>query len=117
MKRRSLLAVTLAILVVSCDAEPPAPTPPRLLAADKMVGALHISWENPTSGCDAIELERRYDGTKVAGFALLHKLSGAADNKHDATATEDLTYGYRLRCEKATRYSAYSNELSANPQR
>src|SRR4051812_28552640 len=94
-----------------CSAADPGLEAPRLLAAEKMVGALHVSWVNPPVGCDVIEIERRSagsDGHTAADFAVLYTVPGPADNKHDATATDDLTYTYRLRCQKTGRYSGYS---------
>lgn len=121
---RALLAgaclVPLLVGVGRGEAAPPAIQAPRLVAAEKMVGSLHVSWTNPSGECDAIELERKstaLDGRVIADFALLYTLPGVADNKHDATATEDQTYTYRARCRKSERYSDYSNEVAANPTR
>ena len=123
--RRSFVAAWLiaALALASgagCDAEPPELEPPRLVLAEKMLGALHLTWVNPAPLCDAVEIERRTttpDGAVTSGFALVYSVPGVADNKHDGAATEDVTYGYRLRCQKAGRFSSYSNELSANPRR
>ena len=69
------VAASICLLAsVGCSAEGPSLQAPRLLAAEKMVGALHVSWVNPTAGCDAIEMERRStkaDGNVVADFALV----------------------------------------------
>jgi hypothetical protein len=107
-------------LSLGCASADPVVAPPRLLGAEKMLGSLHVSWTNPAQGCDTVELERQTtatDGKITAAFALLYTLPGAADNKHDATATEDVSYAYRLRCLKSGRYSEYSNEIAANPTR
>jgi hypothetical protein len=113
--------ISLAFLACSSDNDPPPPPPPaapRLVEAAEMEGAVHLTWDNQEPACDNIEVERKAaspDGKPVAEYAVVYTLPGAADNKHDATAVAGATYTYRLRCKKASLYSAYSNELSATP--
>lgn len=83
-----------------------------------MMGALHVMWANPAVGCESIELERKAtmaDGTVHEEYAVAFTLPGAADNKHDTAATEDMDYTYRLRCKIGGTYSKYSNEMTQNP--
>lgn len=85
-----------------------------------MMGALHVMWTNPEAGCDSIEVERKAamaDGSVHEPYAVAFTLPGAADNKHDTTATDDMDYTYRLRCKKSDKYSTYSNEVSKNPKK
>jgi hypothetical protein len=95
----------------------PAATPtvkaPTIQQIMKMAGALHVSWTNAEPSCDAIELERM---TSTVAWKVVATLPGEADNKHDATATGATMYTYRVRCKKASVYSAYSNEMSASPK-
>lgn len=112
------LIFAIVITTVGCTAtvdQSQAALAPKLVSVEPMVGSLHVSWQNQ-SACDVIELERTNPGTPMmASFTLLYKLPGAADNKHDATATQPLTYTYRARCARGGQYSAYSNELSGDP--
>lgn len=118
---RVLVTAGLFFGVVACSSDdgPAVPKAPRASEAVKMAGSLHVTWVNEEPSCDSIELERRTTspaGQVVADFAVLYRLPGAVDNKHDGTATDDATYTYRLRCLKAGQYSPYSNEISANPR-
>lgn len=90
---------------------------PKIDMVEKMMGALHVMWTNNETSCDSIELERQATmGTMVhEKYKVIVSLPGEADNKHDTTATEDMTYSYRLRCKKGADYSPYSNEMSGNP--
>jgi hypothetical protein len=90
-----------------------APEAPALKSVAKMMGALHVTWTNPASGCDTIEGERK---TATDPYALAFTVPGEADNKHDTAATAATTYTYRLRCKKGGVYSAYSAEMSGNPR-
>lgn len=92
---------------------PPAAAGPKLVSVAKMMGALHVTWTLPDA-CDGIELERK-DGD--AAFAVAFELPGTVDNKHDVKATADMVYAYRARCRSGDTYSAYSNEMSRNPQK
>ena len=111
------------------DPAPADPTPaapaavvvkaPKVDEVAKMAGALHVMWTNAEAACDAIEGERQAkmsDGTIMEKYKVAFTVPGEADNKHDTTATDAMTYTYRLRCKKGTTYSAYSNELSGNPK-
>lgn len=119
---RALVTAGLVLGASGCsssedgDATPKAP---RMEEAIKMAGSLHVTWVNEEPACDGVELERRTTspaGQVVADFAVVYRLPGAVDNKHDGTATEDATYTYRARCVKAGQTSPYSNEVSANPK-
>jgi hypothetical protein len=99
--------------------DPPADAPaipaPSMDGIMKMSGALHAVWTLPTSvTCDKVTLERK---TSTTDFAVAYTLPGDTDNKHDAQATQDTTYTYRVQCFVGDRASAYSNEKSANPKR
>ena len=87
-------------------------TPPHLDELVKMGGALHLMWTNVQPDCDAVRIERKTD---VDGWAEKFSVPGTVDNKMDGLATGDVTYTYRLRCEKGGALSAYSNELAKNP--
>ncbi len=122
---RALVTAGLVLGVFGCSSEDGdatlagAPKAPRMEEAIKMAGSLHVTWVNEEPACDGVELERRTTspaGQVVADFAVVYRLPGAVDNKHDGTATEDATYTYRARCVKAGQTSAYSNEISANPK-
>lgn len=93
---------------------------PTLDAVEKMAGALHVMWANPKTACDKIEGERQAkmaDGTVHEAYKVVFTVAGEADNKHDTTATDDMSYTYRLRCKKGEAYSPYSNEKSGNPKK
>jgi hypothetical protein len=100
---------------------PPAVTPkaPTIDGIMKMAGALHVMWTNPTPACDTIEGERQAtmaDGSIMEKYKVVFTVPGEADNKHDTTATDAMTYSYRLRCKKGGTYSAYSNEMTGKPK-
>ena len=82
-----------------------------LMKVMPMEGALHLEWMNVQPDCDAVEAERKTEET----FAQIFSVPGSVDNKMDTTATENMTYTYRLRCKKGASFSDYSEELSANP--
>lgn len=90
----------------------PALLAPTLDAVNLMMGGLHVLWTNNQTDCDTIEGERKKPSTE---YEVVFTLPGEADNKHDASATQDVEYTYRVRCLKGEAYSAYSNELSQNP--
>jgi hypothetical protein len=79
----------------------------------QMEGALHVTWTNNQSDCDTVEGESKMMGMGDYGGAF--SVPGTVDNKMDAKATENMMYMYRLRCKKGGSYSAYSNEMGANP--
>lgn len=87
---------------------------PKITEVMKMMGSLHVMWERPKETCDSVLVERK-DGD--AEFKVVYTLPGAADNKHDASATADMTYTYRARCKVGAEYTEYSNEMSGNPMK
>jgi hypothetical protein len=100
---------------------PPAATPkaPTIDGVMKMQGALHVTWTNPAPACDTVEGERQAkmaDGSIMEKYKVVFTVPGEADNKHDTTATDAMTYSYRLRCKKGDAYSAYSNEMTGTPK-
>lgn len=101
---------------------PPAaatPTAPTIQTVEKMQGALHVMWMNPTPACDTVEGERQAtmpDGTIMEKYKVVFTVPGEADNKHDTSATDAMTYSYRLRCKTGTVYSGYSNVVAGNPK-
>lgn len=86
---------------------------PEITRMMKMTGSLHVSWKLPAE-CDQVELERK-DG--AAEYKVVFTLPGTVDNKHDGTATKDMTYTYRARCSLGSDYTEYSNEMSGNPMK
>ena len=95
-----------------------APKAPTLMTVEKMQGALHVMWTNPTPACDTVEGERQAtmpDGTLMEKYKVVFSVPGEADNKHDTTATDAMNYSYRLRCKTGSVYSPYSNEVVGNP--
>ncbi len=95
-----------------------APKAPQITEIMKMMGALHVNWTNNEPSCDTIEGERQAtmsDGSIMEKYKVVFSVPGEADNKMDSAATDNMKYTYRLRCKKGTTYSAYSNEMSANP--
>lgn len=101
---------------------PPAAAAPKAPTIDdvaKMQGALHVMWTNPTPACDMVEGERQAtmsDGSIMEKYKVVFTVPGEADNKHDMTATDAMTYSYRLRCKVGTVYSPYSNVATGNPK-
>lgn len=96
-----------------------APKAPTLMTVAKMQGALHVMWTNPTPACDTVEGERQAtmpDGTIMEKYKVVFTVPGEADNKHDTSATDAMTYSYRLRCKTGTVYSTYSNVVAGNPK-
>ena len=85
-----------------------------LKTVEKMDAALMVTWMNMESGCSAVEGERKM-GSEA--FKSVFSVPGDVDNKHDATATTDATYTYRVRCKKGESTSAWSNEMAMNPVR
>jgi hypothetical protein len=88
------------------------PQPPNLTSVEPMDGGLHITWENVTPDCDAIELDRNQDG---GAFATAYTVTGAAVDHHDTDVTPPSEYCYRARCIKADTPSTDSNELCGAP--
>lgn len=96
-----------------------APKAPTIDTVAKMQGALHVMWTNPTPACDTVEGERQAtmpDGTIMEKYKVVFTVPGEADNKHDTSATDAMTYSYRLRCKTGTVYSTYSNVVTGNPK-
>jgi hypothetical protein len=93
---------------------------PKIGEVAKMMDALHVMWTNQDTTCESIEGERQAtmaDGSVMEKYKVVFTVPGESDNKHDMTATEDMTYTYRLRCKKGDKYSAYSNEMGGNPKK
>jgi hypothetical protein len=96
-----------------------APKAPTLDTVAKMDGALHVMWTNPTPACDTVEGERQAtmpDGSVMEKYKVVFTVPGEADNKHDTSATDAMTYSYRLRCKVGAVYSMYSNVVAGNPK-
>ena len=108
----------VAVLLVACSSDDGGPTSgalqaPMLIEVAPMDGALHLTWMNMQADADSVEAERRMD---TGAFAAAFSVPGSVDNKMDALATDDMPYTYRLRAKKGAAFSAYSNELTANPR-
>jgi len=79
----------------------------------KMSGALHVTWQNVTTDCDAVHLLRNEDG---AAFAEAYTLAGSATSKHDTQAASGATtYCYKAQCDRGGVMSAESNEKCGSP--
>ncbi len=120
LQTAAVVFVTFALGCSSEDSSTSTPTAPTLQTVQKMDGALHVAWKNADSSCDSIEGESQgtmADGTIHHKYKVAFTVPGDVDNKHDTTATDDMTYTYRLRCKKGSTYSPYSNEISANPKK
>lgn len=74
---------------------------------------LHVTWTNVQSDCDEVEGERK---TASEAYAVVFTVPGEVDNEHDASATEQIEYTYRVRCRKGSDYSPYSNEVSGTAE-
>src|SRR4051794_27397709 len=83
------LSVAFVGLAACAAADPHGIRAPRIVSTEKMVGAIHVSWINDEPACDEIDVERseQFADGHVEAFAVLYRLPGAADNKHDVTAT------------------------------
>ena len=117
MRKLQTLGLTIGIVLAACssssnDEKTGGLEAPMLMKVMPMEGALHLEWMNMQKDCDAVEAERKMPGET---FTQAFSVPGTVDNKMDATATDNRTYTYRLRCKKAETFSAYSEELSANP--
>jgi hypothetical protein len=86
---------------------------PMLMEVTPMEGALHLAWMNVQHDCDSIEAERKME--HQTSFELAFSVPGEVDNEMDTAATDNMMYAYRMRCKRGTKYSSYSNEMSANP--
>jgi hypothetical protein len=71
-----------------------------------------VIWENVTTDCDMIELDRNKDG---GAYATAYTLTGAATSQHDSAATAPGMYCYKARCLKADQMSPDSNEMCGTP--
>jgi hypothetical protein len=72
---------------------------------------LRLLWETPVA-CDEVEGERR---TAATSYEAVFTVPGTDTAFVDGEAYLDQTYTYRLRCKRGSSFSAYSNELTANP--
>jgi hypothetical protein len=91
---------------------------PKISSVGKMMGALHVMWTNQDTTCESVVGERKAEmasGMVHEEFKEVFTVPGEADNKHDTSATDDMTYTYRLRCKKGTAFSDFSNTMSGNP--
>ena len=86
---------------------------PAITQVVPMAGALHVTWTNNQTDCDTVEGESKMMG--MGDYAAAFSVPGTVNNKMDTAATDNMTYMYRLRCKKGGAYSAYSNEMGANP--
>lgn len=107
-----ILVLSLSLSLAACNSG--SPQAPMLRSVEKMEGALMVRWMNMESGCSAVEGERKMG---AESFAQTFSVPGDVDNKHDAAATADATYTYRVRCKKGEAYSAWSDAMGMNPVR
>lgn len=87
------------------------PTTPEWVSIEPMAGGLHLVWTKHTD-CDSVAVDRKTDADP---YETIASVDCEADNKHDADATEDMDYTYRLRAKKGEVYSGYSEEKTAHP--
>jgi len=106
-------AIALAACSSSDDEADGTIQAPMLMDVEPMEGALHLTWMNMQADADSVEAERKMD---TGEFEPAFTVPGTVDNRMDAEATDDMPYTYRLRAKKGAIYSAYSNEMTANPQ-
>ena len=116
-KLHALIGIGLGIPLAACssssdDEKVGELEAPMLMKVMPMESALHLEWMNVQADCDTVEAERK---TPDETFGTIFSVPGSVDNKMDTTATENMTYTYRLRCKKGASFSGYSDELSANP--
>ena len=90
----------------------PKPAAPTILMVMKMMGALHVMWDNNEPSCDKIHMLRDHDN---GAFAEVYALSGAATEKHDAAAIPPGSYCFKLVCEKGGVMSDDSNKKCGTP--
>lgn len=123
---RGCLIVTLIAGLAGCSSsedtkssgEAASLKAPKIDSVEKMMGSLHVMWTNQDTTCESVVGERKAEmpsGMVHEDFKEVFTESGEADNHHDTSATEDMTYTYRLRCKKGTAFSDYSNTMSGNP--
>lgn len=114
---KTALITTFAIIMAACSSDSSeddgALEAPMLMEVVPMEGALHVTWMNMQTDADSVEAERKMD---TGAFEQAFSVPGTVDNKMDPEATDDMPYTYRLRAKKGSTYSAYSNELTGNPQ-
>jgi hypothetical protein len=89
-----------------------SPQAPIMQSVEPLTGGLHVMWENVTTDCDMIELDRNKDG---GAYATAYTLTGAATSQHDSSATAPGMYCYKARCLKADQVSPDSNEKCGTP--
>lgn len=85
---------------------------PMITGVASMAGALHVTWMNMQTDCDTVDGERK---AGTGAYASAFSVPGSVDDKMDTAATSNMAYTFRLRCNKAGSFSAYSNEMSGNP--
>jgi hypothetical protein len=88
------------------------PAAPVLDVVMPMAGVLHVGWTT-SSTCDFIDAERK--DTQNTTYAAAWEVAGDKTNHMDGSASQNLTYTYRLRCKVGDTFSDYSNEKSGNP--
>ena len=89
-----------------------SPQAPIMESVEPLGGGLHVMWENVTTDCEAIELDRKKDD---GAYATTFTLIGAAESQHDSAAIVPGTYCYKARCLKADQTSPDSNEKCGAP--
>lgn len=89
-----------------------SPAAPHLDVVKPMAAVLHVQW-SATTACDFIDADRKDDQHPT--YAPAFAVTGDKTSHMDGDAGMNMTYTYRLRCKVGGAYSAYSNELSANP--
>lgn len=86
-------------------------SPPTLTSVTLQThGTMSLTWDNPSSGCTTLELNRKKDsGT----YALATMLTGVATSTLDMPGHASGTYCYTLVCVRGGSRSDPSNEMCA----
>jgi hypothetical protein len=117
MKHALLVGMGALCLAAGCNGEAGGgggPSAPSNLTAGPMGGGVHLTWTDTSSDEDGFDIERKVaEGN--AGFAALDSVPFDSTVYHDAAVSPGTTYAYRVRAKRATTFSAYSNEASADP--
>lgn len=85
-----------------------APGTPVLLAASLVThGTMSLSWQNPTSTCVTVEINRKKD---TGAYSVAQTLTGQATSAQDSPGHANGTYCYTITCKLNDLSSPPSNE-------
>jgi hypothetical protein len=86
---------------------------PSNLTAAPMGGGIHLTWKDNSTDEDGFDVERKETQGNGA-FTALDSVPFDSALYHDAAVNLGSSYTYRVRARRATGYSAYSNEATAD---